>query len=258
MPIMKLQRGHFNVELAGSESAPPLMLSNSLCTNLGMWDDQMPELAKRFHVVRYDSRGHGKSTTEGPYSIAGLAADALAILDRLGLERVHWLGLSKGGMVGQWLLAHAPQRLRKTILANTAAHMGPANLWNGRIRAVHAKGIEAAAPAVIERWFTPAFRQNEAARVAAITAMVQATPAEGYAGCCAAIRDMDLRESLRTVTARDVLVITGARDPSTTPAAGDLIRTSIRGAKGVSLDAAHLSNVEQPQAFTRAVLEFLA
>jgi 3-oxoadipate enol-lactonase len=258
MPIMKLDRGHFNVELAGSESAPPLMLSYSLGTNLGMWDDQMPELAKRFHVIRYDSRGHGKSTAESPYSIAGLAADALAILDQLGLKKVHWLGLSKGGMVGQWLLTHAPQRLRKTILANTAAHMPPANNWNGRIRTVHAKGMKAITPAVIERWFTPEFRQREPAKVARIAAMLHATPAAGYAGCCAAIRDMDQRESLRAIEAKDVLVITGARDPATPATDGDLIRHSIKGTKGVSLDAAHLSNIEQPQAFTRAVLEFLA
>jgi 3-oxoadipate enol-lactonase len=258
MPIMKLERGHFNVELAGSESAPPLMLSNSLGTNLGMWDDQMPELAKRFHVIRYDSRGHGGSTAEGPYSMAGLAADALAILDRLGLERVHWLGLSKGGMVGQWLLAHAPQRLRKTILANTSAYMPPANNWNGRIRTVHAKGMEAITSAVIERWFTPTFREREPDKVARIAAMLHTTPAAGYAGCCAAIRDMDQRAALRAVTAKDVLVITGARDPATPPAEGELIRGSIAGAKSVSLDAAHLSNIEQPQAFTRAVLEFLA
>jgi 3-oxoadipate enol-lactonase len=259
MPIMKLERGHFNVELAGSHSAPPLMLSNSLGTDLGMWDDQMPELAQRFHVIRYDSRGHGRSIAgPGPYSIAELAADALAILDQLGLERVHWLGLSKGGMVGQWLLTHAPQRLRKTILSNTAACMPPANNWNGRIRTVRAKGMLAITPAVLERWFTPEFRQRQPAKVARIAAMLHATPVEGYAGCCAAIRDMDQREALRSVTGRDVLVITGARDPSTPPADGDLIRHSIKGARGVSLDAAHLSNIEQPQAFTRAVLEFLS
>jgi 3-oxoadipate enol-lactonase len=259
MPIMKLDRGHFNVELAGPESAPALMLSNSLGTALGMWDDQMPELAQRFRVIRYDSRGHGDSVAEpGPYAIAQLAEDALAILDRLGLEQVHWLGLSKGGMVGQWLLCHAPHRLRRTILANTSAHMPPANTWNGRIRTVRAKGMAAITPAVIERWFTPEFRLAEPAKVDRIAAMLHTTPAEGYVGCCAAIRDMDQREALRTVTGKPVLVISGARDPATPPAEGELLARNIAGARQVSLDAAHLSNIEQPQAFTRTVLEFLA
>lgn len=258
MPLMKLDRGHFNVELAGPESAPPLMLSNSLGTNLAMWDDQMAELSRRFHVIRYDSRGHGRSIADaGPYSISGLAMDALAILDRLGLQSVHWLGLSKGGMVGQWLLTHAPHRLRKTILANTAARMGPANTWNGRIRTVHEKGMAAITQGVIERWFTPEFQASSGPAVARIAAMLHATPAVGYAACCGAIRDMDQREALLRVD-KPVMVIVGARDPATPPAAGELIQRSIHGAKLVSLDAAHLSNIEQPQAFTRAVLEFLA
>lgn len=258
MAEMKIGGDVFNVELGGDPKAPPLMISNSLGTNLGMWDAQMPALNRRFRTIRYDSRGHGASAApDRPYSIAELAADALAILDRLGVEKAHWLGLSKGGMVGQWLLTHNRNRIGRAVLANTAAHMGPPNLWNDRIRTVRAKGMKAITPAVIERWFTKGFRDSGDAGIARIADMLHATPAAGYAGCCAAIRDMDQREGVRSVT-NPVLVIVGKRDPATPPEAGQRIADAIPGAKLKALDAAHLSNVEQPEAFTRAVVDFLS
>jgi len=258
MPLMQIGSDHFYIEVAGPESAPPLMLSNSLGTTLRMWDDQMAELTKRFHVIRYDSRGHGASIADDtPISIARLGHDALAILDKLGIEKTHWLGLSKGGMVGQWLLANAPHRLRRVVLANTGARMGPPNNWNGRIRTVRSKGMAAITQAVVDRWFTPEFQAASPEAVARVAALIGGTPAIGYANCCAAIRDMDQREAIRSAT-NPVLVIVGTQDPATPPEAGELIRDAIPGARLVALEAAHLSNIEQPQAFTRAVLEFLA
>lgn len=258
MAEMKVGGDVFNVELGGDPKAPPLVISNSLGTNLGMWDAQMPALNRRFRTIRYDSRGHGASAApDRPYSIAELAADALALMDALGIEKAHWLGLSKGGMVGQWLLTHHRDRIDRAVLANTAAHMGPPNLWNDRIRTVRAKGMKAITPAVIERWFTKGFRESGDAAIDRIAAMLHATPAEGYAGCCAAIRDMDQREGVRSVT-NPVLVIVGKHDPATPPEAGRRIAGSIPGAKLKALDAAHLSNVEQPDAFTRAVVDFLS
>ena len=257
MPQVKVGDDLFHVELDGRPDAPVLMLSNSLGTNLAMWDPQMPELTKHFHVVRYDSRGHGQSAAPaGPYSIAQLGQDALGIMDDLGFAQVHWMGLSKGGMVGQWLLTHHPERIERAVLANTAAQAGSADVWNDRIRTVNAEGMAAVAPSVIQRWFTTAFQERDPMAVEKILAMLHTTPPQGYVGCCSAIRDMDQRESIRDVET-PVLVIVGMQDPATPPEAGELIAERIAGAELIALDAAHLSNIEQPEAFTRAVVAFL-
>jgi 3-oxoadipate enol-lactonase len=257
MPQFERDGLEFNVTLDGPENAPPLMLSNSLGTNLHMWDWQIPELTKHFRVIRYDSRGHGKSgAPDGPYSIDELGRDALAIMDALELDQVHWMGLSKGGMIGQWLLTHAPERIGRAVLANTGSHMPPPDLWNQRIRTALDKGMEELTPGVIERWFTPEFRAREPDTVEKIVRMLHTTPAHGYAGSCSAIRDMDQRESIRAVT-NPVLVVVGARDPATPPEMGKRIADTIRGARIVTLDAAHLSNIEQAEAFNQAVIDFL-
>ena len=257
MPQFERDGVEFNVTLDGPENKPPLMLSNSLGTNLHMWDWQIPELTKHFRVIRYDSRGHGQSgAPDGPYSIDELGRDALAIMDALELEQVHWMGLSKGGMIGQWLLTHAPERIRRAVLANTGSHMPPPDLWNQRIRTALDKGMEELTPGVIERWFTPEFRAREPETVQKIVRMLHTTPAHGYAGSCSAIRDMDQRESIRSVT-NPVLVVVGSRDPATPPEMGKRIADTICGARIVTLDAAHLSNIEQAEAFNQAVIDFL-
>lgn len=257
MPIETIRGEPFNIRLDGPQGAPALLLSNSLGTNLSMWDPQIPEWSKSFRIVRYDSRGHGLSVaTDKPYSMAMLGADALAILDHLGIEKAHWCGLSKGGMVGQWLATHAGARLGKVVLANTAARMGPPDLWDGRIKTVRANGMSGLVQPTLERWFSKEFRDGDAATVAKVSAMLETTSPLGYACCCAAIRDMDQRESIRAVT-NPVLVIIGRVDPATPPEAGHQIADAIPGAKRVELDAAHLSNLEQPVAFTTAVLDFL-
>lgn len=257
MPIETINGEPFNIRIDGPAEAPALLLSNSLGTNLTMWDPQVAEWAKHFRVVRYDSRGHGLSVaTDEPCSIARLGHDAIAILDHLRIDKAHWCGLSKGGMVGQWVATHARERFDRIVLANTAALMGPPQLWNGRIANVRANGMASLVQPTLERWFSPAFRERDAATVAKVSEMLKTTPPLGYANCCAAIRDMDQREAIGSVT-NPVLVIIGKRDPATPPAAGHLIAAAIRGARTVELDAAHLSNLEQPEAFTRAVLDFL-
>jgi 3-oxoadipate enol-lactonase len=257
MPIETIRGEPFHIQIDGPDDAPVLLLSNSLGTNLSMWDPQIPEWSKSFRVVRYDSRGHGRSTAEDrPYSMALLGADALAILDHLGVERAHWCGLSKGGMVGQWLATHARKRLNRVVLANTGARMGPPELWNGRIGAVRRDGMAGLVQPTLERWFSQDFRKRDKAMVAKVSAVLETTPPLGYANCCAAIRDMDQREPIRAI-ANPVLVIIGKLDPATPPAAGHLIADAIHGSQRVELDAAHLSNLEQPAAFTSAVLDFL-
>lgn len=243
--------------LDGPSDAPVLMLSNSLGTPLEMWEPQVKGFAERFRVLRYDSRGHGASDAPpGPYTIERLGRDALALLDALGFSRASFCGLSMGGMVGMWLGVHAPERIDRLVLSNTAAIQGSAELWNGRISAVRAGGMAAVADATIERWFTPAFRAAQRETIEAIRAMILSTPPEGYASCCAAIREMDQRSSLPRIGA-PTLVVVGSSDSGTTPAQGEAIASAIPGAQLLTLDAAHLSNVEQAATFTDAVLRFL-
>jgi 3-oxoadipate enol-lactonase len=257
MPIRTINGEPFNILVEGEADGPVLLFSNSLSSNLSMWDPQAAALKDRFRIVRYDSRGHGKSVAEpGPYSIEQLGRDALAILDTLKIEQAHFCGLSKGGMVGQWLLTHHPHRIGKAVLANTAAQMPPPELWNGRIRNASKNGMAALVDATIERWFTKGFVERAPETIAGIRKMIAGTPAQGYCGCCAAIRDMDQRESIRGI-AKPVLLISGDHDPATTPTMMQLMRERIRNARWLSLDAAHISNIEQPEAFTRALQEFL-
>lgn len=256
--MLQTREGSFNVKVEGPANAPALIFSNSLGCNLSMWDAQATALRERYRIIRYDSRGHGGSlVSPPPYSIEQLGRDALAILDELNIKKVHWCGLSKGGMVGQWLLTHAPGRLGKVVLANTASRMGPPSLWNMRIRIARTQGMEALAPSIIERWLSAGFRAADPIAVERVRDMLLTTPAAGYAACCGAIRDMDQHEAIRSVDGRDVLVIVGEHDPATPAAAGHLIAQSMRGAKLVSLDAAHISNIEQEAAFTQALATHL-
>jgi len=258
MAEMKIGSDIFNIEIDGPVDAPAVLMSNSLGTDLHMWDGQVPALAKKFRVIRYDSRGHGGSTAnDGPYSIAQLGQDAINILDALDIAKAHFIGLSLGGMVGMWLLTHHGARIDRAVLANTGAFMGNPDFWNMRIRTARTQGMEALVAGTVERWFTREFAERAPEKVATVAAMVQATPAVGYASSCAAIRDMDQREAIRSIT-RPVLVIVGARDPATPPAMGGLIASSIPGARLIDLEAAHLSAIEAETAFTRAVASFLS
>ena len=247
-----------NYVLEGPEDAPVLVLSNSLGTTLGMWDDQAPVLRQRFRLLRYDGRGHGGSPAPpGPYAIGDLGRDVLSLLDRLGLERASFCGLSIGGMTGMWLASEAPERFERLVLCCTAARLAP-EVWQARAETVRAEGVGAIAAAVEERWFTPKFRASRPETFEWAGTMLRETDAEGYAGCCEAIRDMDLRDRLASITA-PTLVIAGADDPATPPEHGELIRDSIPGASfEVIPNAAHLANIEQPEAVTRAVLDHLS
>jgi 3-oxoadipate enol-lactonase len=258
MPFVEIGDFRAHYALSGPTDSPVLVLSNSLGTNFSMWDPQLSEFEKRLRVLRYDTRGHGQSSvTPGPYRIEQLGRDVLHILDRLNLERVHFCGLSMGGMTGMWLGVQAQERLHKLVLCNTAARIGTADVWNARIDAVHKGGMMSIAPAVIERWFTPAFRAAAPDTVARTERMIEATPPEGYAACCAAIRDTDLREAISSITA-STLVICGAQDPATPPADGHFLAAKIRGARAVELPTAHLSNMEAAAQFSAEVIRFLA
>jgi 3-oxoadipate enol-lactonase len=247
----------FNVLIEGDENKEVLLLSNPMGTNLHLWDPQIPALAEHFRIVRYDSRGHGASVAnQGPYSIEGLGRDALAIMDALGIERAHWLGLSMGSLVGLWLLVHARERIGRAVLASTAAQIPDPDLWNNRIRSARDTGMDGVAMAVAERWFTKTYRDTNPEKVEAVMEMVRATPLHGYLAACAAVRDMDQREAIRSITNK-ALVIAGRHDLSTPPGMGALVASSIEGAQFVTLEASHLSNVEDEANFIKAAVDFL-
>jgi 3-oxoadipate enol-lactonase len=244
-------------QIEGSAAAPTIVLSNSLGTDLAMWDAQLPALVGQFQVLRYDTRGHGRSDVPAqPYLVDRLGRDVLALLDACGIARAHFCGLSMGGMTGMWLGREAPERIDRLALCNTAARIGPPEIWDKRVETVRAGGMAAIVPGVIERWFTAPFRLREPEAVARIVAMLRATPPEGYVAACLAIRDMDQREQLATISAR-TLVIAGASDQATPAADGRLVAERIAGARFVELAAAHLSNIEAEGDFTAALLGFL-
>jgi 3-oxoadipate enol-lactonase len=241
-------------EIAGPQDAPTLVLSNSLGSTTAMWDRQVPALAERLRVVRYDHRGHGRSPVPPePYDLADLGADVLALLDRLGAERVHWCGLSLGGMVGMWLASNAPERIDRLVLCCTSAKLGPPEMWADRAASVRAQGVDAIADAGMERWLTDGFREREPETTAQVRAMLAATPAEGYAGCCGVIERMDLLDRLGEIVA-PALVVAAAQDPATPPEHGERIAASVPGARFELIDdCAHLAAVEQPDAVTRLI-----
>jgi 3-oxoadipate enol-lactonase len=257
MPPMTTVELHHT--FAGPQDAGVVVLSNSLGTTLAMWEPQAAALARDHRVLRYDLRGHGRSPVpEAPYSIADLGSDLLALLDRNGIARASLFGVSLGGMVSMWVAAHAPERVDRLILCSTSAVMGPPESWTERAALVRREGTAAVADSVVARWFTPAFAAAQPDVVARIRGQLAATPAEGYAGCCEAIREMDQRPDLPAIAA-PTLVIAAEGDPSTPPAHARTIAGLIPGARLEVLDrGAHLVNVEAPDVVNPLVLAHLA
>jgi 3-oxoadipate enol-lactonase len=257
MPFVELPGSKIHYASSGVAGAPVLLFSNSLGTTLSMWEGQLPAFEKQFHVLRYDTRGHGQSSvTPGPCSAAQLGKDVLSLLDALKIESVYYCGLSMGGMIGMWLATNASQRLRKLVLCNTAAKFGTPENWNTRIETVRKGGMNAIATSVIERWFTLAFREANPAEVAAVQHALETANPEGYVSACAAVRDFDHRAALSAIRV-PTLVIAGAHDPATPPTEGRFIAEHIPGAQYVELSAAHLSNIEVRDRFNCEVSSFL-
>jgi 3-oxoadipate enol-lactonase len=243
----------------GPDDAPVLVLGSSLGTTGAMWDAQVPAFSQRFRMLRYDTRGHGGSPAPpGPYTMDELGADVLALLDRLGIERASFCGLSIGGMIGMWVASEAPQRIERLVLCCTVPHFPPPELWDERIDAVQAHGIEPMVEPALDRWLPPDVRRERPDLEEHLRAMVASTPPDGYAGCCAAIRDMDLRPRLAAIEA-PTLVVAGSDDPSTPKEKVRPIADAVQGARYVEIEgAAHIANVAQPDAFDAAVLEHLS
>jgi 3-oxoadipate enol-lactonase len=257
MPHVDIDELKTHYELTGDRQ-PVLIFSNSLGTNLSMWEPQMAEMERRFRILRYDTRGQGgSSVTAGSYTIEQLGRDVVGLLDSLHINRAIFCGLSMGGMVGMWLGIHAPDRLHRLVLCNTAAKIGTKEVWNARIATVRRDGMKSVAASVVERWFTPEFRASAEEKVAWTREMLENSPREGYASCCDAIRDMDLRDTVGQIKT-PTLVIYGGRDPVIPNSEAQFLTDRIRGAQQVELAAAHLSNIEQSESFTKALSDFLS
>jgi 3-oxoadipate enol-lactonase len=257
---LRLAEGELDYTLQGPAGKPVLVLSNSLGTNRHMWDSQVAAFTEHFQVLRYDTRGHGQSlVSAGTYSIEQLGGDVLALLDALQLDKVHFCGLSMGGLIGQWLGINAGERLHKLVICNTAAKIGTQDVWNPRIEMVLGQGEQAMVAlrdASIARWFTPAFAEANPSETRRVTDMLAAISPQGYAANCAAVRDADFREQLGAIKA-PLLVIAGTEDAVTTPADARFIQSQVAGAEYAEFAAAHLSNVEVGAPFSDRVIEFL-
>jgi 3-oxoadipate enol-lactonase len=241
----------------GDATCAPLILLNSLGTDVGLWDAQIGDFASHFHVWRYDTRGHGRSdVAAGDYTIERLGRDVLALMDHADIVRAHLCGISIGGLTALWIATHAPDRVDRVVLANTAARIGHVPMWNERIALVRGEGVAALADATMARWFSAAFRARAPHIVERIRRTFVSIDSTGYVGCCAALRDADLRSDAPR-TAAPTLVVTGTDDPATPPADGRWLSEHIAGAQQVELLAAHLSNVECAADFNHAVLAFL-
>jgi len=242
-------RLHYRVD--GPDEAPPVLLINSLGTTLDLWSSQVDAWSRRFRVIRYDTRGHGRSgVPAGEYSLHDLGHDAIRILNAVGAESAHVCGISLGGLTAMWLGVHHPERVRALVIANASARVGTAQRWVDRIATVGSDGMVAVANMMMPAWFSPAFREREPAVVARFHQMVAATSADGYVGCCAALRDADLRSEIARIRA-SALVIAGDQDTSTTLADAEAITSAIRGSTMLTLNAAHLTNVECAESFSR-------
>jgi 3-oxoadipate enol-lactonase len=246
-------------ELEGPRGAPLVVLVPSLGTELSIWEPQAARLRSRWRVLRCDIRGHGGSPVpDGPYEISDLGTDLLALLDRLDVRRASLCGISIGGMTSMWVAANAPERVQRLIVCCSSALIDPEKSYRQRARTVRERGIEAIADAVIARWISPQFAERSPEVAADLRERLLATPREGYAGCCEALAEMDLRGSLAAIDA-PALVIAGAEDPATPPEHGRLIADGIAGARlEVVADAMHLANLEQPEAVGSLIEAFLS
>jgi len=242
----------------GSPNNPPVILSSSLGMTHQMWDPQLAALEEKFWVIRYDHRGHGASPVPpGPYQLEDLSQDVIALMDHLGLERSHFVGLSLGGMIGMWLGAYASDRIDRLALLCTVAVAGSPEMWHERAATARESGPEPLADASLERWFTPKFRDSNPDLMARYRSTIAGLPWEGYAACCEAIAGLDLVDHLDRITA-PTLMISGSHDPGAPPEAGRLISDSIPGAEFEVLETAHFANVELPGAVNPLLVAHLS
>ena len=241
----------------GNSKAPALLFSNSLGTTSELWDPQSARCAASFHVIRYDTRGHGQSAAPaGEYTIGQLGGDAIAVLDALGVSRAHVCGLSLGGLTAMWLGIHFAERIESLTLASPGAMIATPAIWQERIEQGKGGGLDSIAESAKGRWFTEAFRAAHPDVVERHVRMLVSGPAGGYTGCCAVLRDTDLRDEIAAISA-PTLVVAAVDDPVTPPANGEFMKSRIPNAELAILEGSHITNVEQADAFNAHLLRFL-
>jgi len=256
--IIKVNGVDIAYRFDGPIDGPVLLVANSLMANGSMWDVNVPALADRYRVLRYDKRGHGGSgLSTGPYTIAQLADDAIGLLDALGIEKAHFMGLSIGGMIGQQLGARFPDRILSLSLCNTASEMPPRSLWEERFEIARSQGIAGLVDGTIKRWFTAPFIERAPQEIEKVRQMILGTNVDGYMACGSAVRDMAQSTMLLKIKT-PTLVLSGRADPACTVEQGIVLHRLIDDSKMVILEeAAHLSNIEQPEAFNKTVRQFI-
>jgi 3-oxoadipate enol-lactonase len=257
MPVANLPDVKLYYEWNGAEHLPVLVLSNSLGTNLHMWDSQIEAFSQHFRILRLDTRGHGQSSvTPGPYTIEHLSWDVVHLMDALRIERAYFCGLSMGGAIGMFLGTKAANRFHKMILSSTAAKIGTADSWATRIQTVQKGGMRSVVDTVLGRWFTESFRTAHPTEVQGVRAMLEATSPDGYIANCAAVRDSDQRDTVGNIKV-PCLVVVGSADPGTPPMEARFLQKTIPGAELVELPGSHLCNIESKNQFNQHVLQFL-
>ena len=258
MPTFKSQDAEINYQTFGDANHPAIVFSNSLGTKYSMWQPQIDALKKDYYVICYDTRGHGASSApQGPYSIEQLGTDVIQLLDHLNIQKASFCGISMGGLTGQWLAIHHPDRFNHVIVCNTAAKIGQAQAWNDRAALVREQGLKPIADTAATRWFTEPFIQSNTAIVQSLSNDLGAGSPEGYASCCEALAKADVREELASIQV-PVFIIAGQQDPVTTVEDGQYMLDRISNAQLFEINASHISNIEQPEAFNQAVLNFIA
>lgn len=247
-----------NYQTFGDSKNPAIVFSNSLGTNYSMWQAQIEHFQKHYYVICYDTRGHGQSTApQGPYHLEQLGQDVIALLDHLGVQLASFCGISMGGLTGQWLAVHYPQRFHRVIVCNTAAKIGIETAWLDRAKLVREQGLAQIAATAASRWFTESFIQSQAATVELLSQHLAAGSAEGYASCCEALAKADLREDIKTISV-PVLIVAGQFDPVTTVDDAKQMLAAIPGSQLFEIAASHISNIECPAEFNTAVENFIA
>lgn len=258
MPIFTSNDAQINYQTFGDASKPALVFSNSLGTKYSMWQPQIEHFQQDYYVICYDTRGHSASSSPlGPYSLEQLGQDVVNLLDHLNIAKAAFCGISMGGLTGQWLAIHKPERFSHVIVCNTAAKIGQEQAWQDRAVLVREQGLAPIAATAASRWFTDPFIQSNPAVVAELSNDLGAGSPEGYANCCEALAKADVREQLSSIQI-PVLIISGQQDPVTTVADGQFMQQRIANSRLFEINASHISNIEQPEAFNQAVQTFLA
>lgn len=258
MPTITSNQAQIHYQTFGDQTKPALIFSNSLGTQYSMWQPQIDYFKDHYYVVCYDTRGHGQSSApQGPYQLKQLGEDVIAVLDHLHIEKANFCGISMGGLTGQWLAIHHPDRFEHIVIANTAAKIGQEQAWLDRANTVREQGLEPIANTAASRWFTADFIQKQPETVKQLSQNLALGSAEGYASCCEALAKADLRAELKQISV-PVLIIAGQQDPVTTVADGLSMQNEIENSQLFEINASHISNIEQADAFNQTLNYFIA